>query len=230
MTRDEMLRGLLRDGRGYDQPRLAAAAAELGLPVADVLVVAGLAVPGRLLPPERDEDVMRAFTYRVTYCDHPQLAALREFLDAMPDEGAAPGDARPARDVTQADPFPGVLHGLMGNRGFSLRGFPFVGLSVSTVAAMLGGRWHRLSQLQAVAGPLGWRVADLATVAGEELRALEYGPMFCHHVGEVFVAAVPRTTGQLVRAAREADRLSARVDHGAWQPVSQGVFDCPDAA
>ncbi|MFC8850312.1 MULTISPECIES: hypothetical protein [unclassified Micromonospora] len=38
----------------------------------------------------------------------------------------------------------------------------------------------------------------------------------------------PRTTEQLVRAAREADRLSAREDHGAWRPVSYGIDDCPD--
>lgn len=88
---------------------------------------------------------------------------------------------------------------------------------------------HRLSQLQAVAGPLGWSTEDLATLAGEPLQPLEYGPMFCHHVGAVFLAAVPRTTDQLVQAAREADRLSARQDHGAWQPVSEGTYDCPDA-
>lgn len=80
-----------------------------------------------------------------------------------------------------------------------------------------------------MAGPLGWSMEDLATLAGEPMRPLEYGPMFCHHLGAVFLAAVPRTTEQLVRAAREADRLSAREDHGAWQPVSQGIYDCSDA-
>lgn len=228
MTRTVALRDLLDNGRDCNTPRLEAIAAELGLPVADVFVVAGHPVPGDLLPPDRDKTVMRAFAYRVTYCNHPQLAALREFLLAMPDEGAAL-QPRPARDLADPDPFPAVLHGLMRNRGFGVREFPFVGLSISTIRGMLGGAWHRLSQLQAVAGPLGWSTEDLATLAGEPLRPLEYGPMFCHHVGAVFLAAVPRTTEQLVRAAREADRLSAREDHGAWQPVSVGTYDCPDA-
>jgi hypothetical protein len=93
---------------------------------------------------------------------------------------------------------------------------------------MQRGRWHSLSQLHAVAGPLGWRVEDLAALAGEDLQPLDYGPMLCHHVGAVFVAAVRRTTEQLVLAAREADRLSDREDHGAWQPFSEGIDDCPD--
>lgn len=228
MTRTEALRDLLDNGRSYDRLRLEGLAAEFGLPVADVLVVAGRPVPGHLLPPDRDKDVMRAFTYRVTYCNHPQLAALREFLLAMPDVGAVP-EPRPARDLADPEPFPAVLNGLMCNRGFGWREFPFVGLSRSTIRGMLGGGWHRLSQLQAVAGPLGWSVEDLATLSGEPMRPLEYGPMFCHHVGAVFLAAVRCTTEQLVRAAREADQLSGREDHGAWQPVSEGIYDCPDA-
>ncbi|MBG0565572.1 hypothetical protein [Actinoplanes aureus] len=227
MARTEVLRGLLDHGRDFDTPRLERHAAELGLPLADVFVVAGHPVPGHLLPPDRDKTVMRAFVYRVTYCNHPQLAALREYLLALPDEGTTPRP-RPARDPADPNPFPAVLHGLMGNRGFDVREFPFVGLSRSTVRGMLGGAWHQLSQLQAVAGPLGWTLEDLAALAGEPLRPLEHGPMFCHHLGAVFLAAVPRTTEQLVRAAGEADRLSAREDHGAWQPVSQGIYDCPD--
>ncbi|MEU7867119.1 hypothetical protein [Dactylosporangium sp. NPDC049140] len=228
MTRTEVLRDLLSYGRDYDTPRLEELAAELGLPVADVLVVAGHPVPGRLLPPDRDREVMEAFTYCVTYCNHPQLASLREFLLALPDEGATP-EPRLARDPADPDPFPAILHGLMRNRGFGVYEFPFVGLSISTIAGMLRGKWHKLGQLQQVAGPLGWSVEDLATLAGEPLQPLEHRPMFCHHVGAVFLAAVPRTTEQLVRAAREADRLSARVDHGIFHPVSQGIYDCPDA-
>jgi hypothetical protein len=171
---------------------------------------------------------MSAFTYRVTYCNHTQLAALREFLLALPDEGTT-RESEPARDPADPDPFPAVLHGLMRNRGFGVREFPFVGLSVSTIRGMLGGAWHRLSQLQAVAGPLGWSMEDLAILAGEPMRSLDYGPMFCHHLGAVFLAAVPCTTEQLVRAGGEADRLSAREDQGAWQPVSRGIYDCPDA-
>ncbi|MFJ2778646.1 hypothetical protein [Kitasatospora sp. NPDC087315] len=45
----------------------------------------------------------------------------------------------------------------------------------------------------------------------------------------VFTAAVPLTTAQLIETAEEADRLSAREDHGVWQPVSQGFAEeCPD--
>ncbi|MGC4808788.1 hypothetical protein [Micromonospora sp. DT233] len=226
MTRARILRDLLASGRECDVRRLEEHAVELHLPVADVLVVAGHPVPGHLLPPERDSNVMRGFAYRVTYCNHPQLAALGEFLLALPREGTTQEPA-PARDPAAPDPFPAVLQGLMRNRGFGVREFPFVGLSVSTIRGMLGGRNHRLSQLQAVAGPLGWRVADLAVLADEPLRPLDYGPMFCRHVGAVFLAAVACTTEQLVRAAREADRLSAREDHGAWQPVSEGIHDCP---
>jgi hypothetical protein len=227
-----MLRVLLDEGRAQPPLRLAELAGALGLPLADVLVVAGHPVPGHLLPPDRDREVMRAFTYRVTYCKHRELTALRQFLLALPDERLAqsgPQRTRPARDPADPDPFPAILRGLLDNRGFGLREFPFVGLSRSTIKGMLYGVWHRLSQLQAVAGPLGWRVADLATLADEPLRPLDFGPMFCHHVGAVFQAAVPCTTGQLVRAAREADRMSARTDHGAWQPFSEGTDACPDA-
>jgi hypothetical protein len=227
MTRTDVLRDLLDHGRDYDTLRLEELAAALGLPVADVLVVAGHPVPGPLLPSDRDRDVVGAFAYRVTFCNHPQLAALREFLRALPDVGAAP-EPRSARDPADPDPFPAILQGLMNNRGFGVRDFPFVGLSTTTVMGMLRGRFHLLSQLHAVAGPLGWRVEDLAALAGEEMQPLDYGPMLCHHVGAVFVAAVPRTTEQLVHAAREADRLSAREDHGAWQPFSEGINDCPD--
>lgn len=227
MARAQVLRRLLENGRDCDIPRLQRYATELGLPLADVLVVAGHPVPGSLLPPDRDKNVMRAFVYRVTFCNHPQLAALREYLVDLPDRRAT---ARPrlARNPAEPNPFPAVLHGLMGNRGFDVRVFPFVGLSMSTVRGMLGGASQKLSQLQAVAGPLGWSTEDLAILAGEPMRPLEFGPMFCRHLGAVFLAAVPCTTEQLVHAAGEADRLSAREDYGIWQPVSEGIHDCPD--
>jgi hypothetical protein len=228
MSRTEVLRGLLANGRGYDPSRLEEIATELRLPLADVLVVGGHPVPGRLLPPNRDNEIMRKFAYRVTFCNHPQLAALREFLLALPQEGTAP-EPWPARDPADRDPFPAILQGLMHNRGFGVREFPFVALSISTIRGMLGGAWHHLAQLQKVAGPLCWSTQDLATLAGEPMRRIDHGPMFCHHVGAVFLAAVPCTSEQLVRAAREADQLSAREDQGAWQPVSQGIYDCPDA-
>lgn len=50
-----------------------------------------------------------------------------------------------------------------------------------------------------------------------------------HHLGRVFEAAVPLSTAQLVEAAAEADRLSAREEHGVWQAFSQGFAEeCPD--
>jgi hypothetical protein len=228
VTRTGLLRDLLDHGQHYVMSRLDEHAAELNLPLADILVVAGHSVPGHLLPPIRDQNLLRAFAYRVTYCNHAQLAALRDFLGALPALGTLP-KPRLARDPADPDPFPAVLQGLMDNRGLGLREFPFVGLSRSTIRGMLGGAWHRLSQLQAVAGPLGWRVADLAALAREPLHPLDHGPILCHHVGAVFLAAVPCTTEQLAHAAREADRLNAREDHGAWQPVSYGVEECPDA-
>jgi hypothetical protein len=227
MTRAEVLCDLMGNGRHYETSRLAQLAAELRLPVADVLVVAGHPVPGDLLPPDRDKEIMREFVYRVTFCKHPQLAVLRDFLSALPNERTAP-EPWPARDPAAPDPFPGILNGLMHNRGFGVREFPFVVLSQSTIRGMLGGAWHHLAQLHKVAGPLGWRTEDLATLAGEPLQPLNFSPLFCRHLGEVFVAATPCTTEQLVLAAREADRLSQRKNHGAWHPASEGIDDCPD--
>ena len=76
---------------------------------------------------------------------------------------------RPGRDLAEVDPFPAILQDLMDNRGLGVLEFPFVGLSRSTVVGMLRRGWHRLSQLHAVAGPLGWCVEYLAAVAGEQL-------------------------------------------------------------
>lgn len=228
VTRVELLRELRDNGRRFTTSRLEKCAGELDLPLADVLVVAGQAVPGHLLPPDRDLNVLRAFAYRVTYCNHTQLAELQRFVSALPNLGTPP-EPRPARSPTDRDPFPAVLQGLMDNRGLGLREFPFVGLSLSTIRGMLGGAWHRLPQLQAVAGPLGWRTADLAVLAGEQIHPLDHGPILCQHYGAVYLAAVHCTTDQVVRAARMADQLSARKDHGAWQPVSYGVDECPGA-
>jgi hypothetical protein len=131
--------------------------------------------------------------------------------------------------ISRTKAFPAVLRGLLDNRGFGIREFPFVGLSRSTIRGMLGGAWHRLLQVQAVAGPLGWRVADLATLADKSLHPLDHGPILCHHVGAVLLAAVPCTTEQLTRAARQEDGSSAREDHGAWQPVRYDADKCPHA-
>ncbi|NNN34885.1 hypothetical protein HLK59_31890 [Streptomyces sp. S3(2020)] len=214
--------------------RLTELAAELGIPAADLLVVAGHPVPTALLPPERDARVMRAFSYRVSHCDHSQLAALEAFVHSLPrvaapepfQEPAWPG-RRPAETR-----FAAVLGALIRNRGFGIRELPFLGLSHSTLHGMVW-RWdpspHRRQQLSAVAGPLGWTLPDLFAVA-DEPYAEEIRPMLhCHHLGRVFTAAVPLTTAQMIETAREADRLSVREDHGAWQPVSQGFAEeCPD--
>ncbi|MDX3539301.1 hypothetical protein PV721_34255 [Streptomyces sp. MB09-01] len=135
--------------------------------------------------------------------------------------------------LTPAESGPGaVFNGLLRNRGFGIKELPFAGLSRSTLLGMVSD-WrptpHRRYQLCAIAGPLGWRLPDLFAVVGEP-----YSPDFrpvqlCRHVGRVFTAAVPLTTAQLIECTREADRLSARENHGVWQPVSQGsVAECPD--
>lgn len=177
---------------------------------------------------------MRRFAYRVSHCDHSQLAALEAFVRALPRVPASEPFVQPTRPghPPAETRFAAVLAALIGNRGFGIRELPFMGLSLSTLRAMVW-RWdpspHRRQQLAAVAGPLGWSLPDLFAVAdepySEELRPM----LHCHHLGRVFTAAVPLTTAQLTEASEEADRLSMREDHGVWQPVSQGCAEeCPD--
>ncbi len=234
MERAIILSSLAASGTGTAPQRLADLAAELGIRVADLLVVAGHPVPSELLPPERDARVMRQFAYRVSHCDHSRLAALEAFVRSLP-RVTAPGPfvqpswpgRRPAETRLAT-----VLGALIRNRGFGVRELPFMGLSLSTLYGMV---WrcdpspHRRQQLSAVAGPLGWTLPDLFAVADEPYRE-EIRPMLhCHHLGRVFAAAVPLTTAQLIETAKEADRLSVREDRGAWQPVSQGFAEeCPD--
>jgi hypothetical protein len=231
MTRAEVLRDLTATGREHDPARLRRLAAELGLPASDMFVVAGRPVPAHLLPPARDHQIMREFAYRVTFCDHAQLASLEAFVSALSSPGPTPTSDVP-HDVTAAPPgtdgFASVLAGLMRNRGFGLHEMPFTGLAKSTINGMLKGRWHNLTQLKAMAGPLGWRVEDLAAVAGEPLGAFNDCSILCRHTGRVYIAAIPLTTDQLKRAAVEADRLSGRTAHGAWQPVVMEADPCPD--
>ncbi len=52
----------------------------------------------------------------------------------------------------------------------------------------------------------------------------------CRHVGQVYVAAIPLTSEQLLQAAIEADRLSSREHHGAWKPFNFQPDPCPDDA
>jgi hypothetical protein len=105
---------------------------------------------------------------------------------------------------------------------------PFTGLSKSTINGMLKEGRRNLQQLKAMAGPLGWRFEDLAAVAGEPLGTFNDCSVLCRHAGRVYVAAIPLTADQLKRAAVEADRLSGRIDHGAWQPVVMEADPCPD--
>ncbi|WP_055585284.1 hypothetical protein [Peterkaempfera griseoplana] len=227
--------GRLASGAGETAlPRLTALAAELDLPLADLLVVARHPVPADLLPPERDLAVMKQFAHRVSHCDHLQLAALEDFARSLP-RVAAPGPF--VQPVSRHHPpagtgFAAVLNGLLRNRGSGIRELPFMGLSLSTLYGM-AMRWepgpHRRQQLCAMAGPLGWTLPDMFAIAAEPY-AEELRPMLlCRHVGRVFTAAAPLTTAQLMRTAEQADRLSGRRDRDAWQPVSQGFAEeCPD--
>ncbi|MER5617142.1 hypothetical protein [Streptomyces sp. NPDC002215] len=234
MERDIILSSLAARSTGSTPQRLTELAAELDIPAADLLVVAGHPVPTELLPPERDARVLRQFAYRVSYCDHSQLTTLEAFVRSLtrvatPEPLAEP--AWPGRRPAETR-FAAVLGALIRNRGFGIRELPFMGLSLSTLYGMVW-RWdpspHNRQQLCAVAGPLGWTLPDLFAVADEPYSE-EVRPMLhCRHLGRVLTAAVPLTTAQLIETAVEADRLSVREDHGVWQPVSQGFAEeCPD--
>ncbi|MFE6082679.1 hypothetical protein [Streptomyces virginiae] len=177
---------------------------------------------------------MKQFAYLASHCDHAQLAALEGFVGSLPDI-KAPGPfvqpTSPYLTPTESG-LAAVFNGMIRNRGFGIRELPFLGLSLSTLRRMVED-WqptpNRRYELCAIAGPLGWQLPDLFAVVGEpyspDLRPVQ----LCRHVGRVFTAAVPLTTSQLIECAQEAGRLSARENHGAWQPVSQGfVAECPD--
>ncbi|WP_329248186.1 hypothetical protein OG223_15800 [Streptomyces sp. NBC_01478] len=234
MHRATILRSLAETGTATPPRRLTELAAELGIPPADLIAVAGHPVPAELLPPERDPEVVGQFAYRVSHCGHSQLVALEAFVRSLP-RVAAPGPP-----VRHPRPYPrpaetrfaATLGELIRNRGFTIRELPFLGLSRSTLYGMVW-RWepnrHRRLQLCAVAGPLGWTLPDLFAVADEPYSEGLRPMVHCHHLGRVFTAAVPLSTAQLIETAKEADRLSVRADHGAWQPVSQGFAEeCPD--
>lgn len=172
MERAVILSSLAASGTGTARQRLTELAAELDIPAADILVVAGHPVPVELLPPERDATVMRKLAYRVSYCDHSQLAALEAFIRSLPRVAAPEPFVQPAwpgRRPAETR-FAAVLGALLRNRGFGIRELPFLGLSLSTLHGMVW-RWdpspHRRQQLSAVAGPLGWTLPDLFAVADE---------------------------------------------------------------
>jgi hypothetical protein len=205
--------------------------------VSDLLVVAGHPVPADLLPPKRDARIMKEFAYRAAYCRHSQMAALVDFIRlppaAVPVPPLLPAAPRKVRWRPEASYPATVLDGLIRNRGFTPWELPFTGLSMSTIFGLLSGRptehEHRWFQLSNMAGPLGWQFEDLLAVAGEPFPERKRHVMHCHHLGQVFVAAIGLTTGQLIEAARQADRLSGRQNQGAWRPVPQGFArECPD--
>jgi hypothetical protein len=205
--------------------------------VSDLLVVAGHPVPADLRPPERDPRVLKEFAYRAAYCDHVQMAALVDFIrlppETAPDPSLPPPAPRKVHWRPEASYLATVLDGLMRNRGFTPWELPFMGLSMSTVFGLLSGRpaeqQHRWFQLSQMAGPLGWKFEDLLAVTGEPVPERRGYAMHCHHLGQVFVAAIGLTTGQLIEAAKQADRLSGRQNQGAWRPAPGGfASQCPD--
>lgn len=237
VERAALLRRLAARGADADPARCAELAAKFGMLVPDLLVVAGHPVVGDLLPPERDARVMKEFAYRATFCDHAQMAALVDFIrlppSAPPDPALPPAAPSKVYWRPEASYLATVLYGLIRNRGFGPRELPFMGLSQSTIFGLLSGRTtaheHRWFQLSAMAGPLGWKFEDLLAVAGEPFSERGRYVMHCHHLGQVFVAAAGLTTGQLMEAAKQADRLSGRVNQGAWRPFSHGcAMACPD--
>ena len=237
MERADILRDLTQHGTGTTPERCTEIAAELGLLTSDTLAIAGHQVPAELLPPQRDARVMKEFAYRASYCDHTQMAALIEYIRTLP---AAPADpptpTGPERKVyaqLDAGPFAAVLDGLMRNRGFGPKELPFMGLSLSTIyGSMLTydrRDEHRWFQLSNMAGPLGWRFEDLTAVADEPPSDRPRYAMHCHHLGQVYIAAIHHTTEQLIEIAKQADRLSQRPDQGAWRPVANGFAkECPE--
>ncbi|MGW9212310.1 hypothetical protein ACWGR4_35770 [Embleya sp. NPDC055664] len=234
MTRTDVLRDLVVSGRTFDVARLGAVAAELGLPVSDVFVLAGQPVPARLLPPVRSAEALETFAYNVTFCGHAQLAVLEGFVSALAAGSRAPGAESMEETATVpevgsspvsttspgVDGFARILAGLMANRGFGREELPFTGLSQSTIRRMLHGHGGSSQSVEAMSAVLGWTFVDLAAVADVPVRPFSSCAVLCHHVGRVYVAAIPLTTAQLVRAAEEADRLSGRIDQGVWKPWS----------
>lgn len=116
----------------------------------DLMVIAGHPVPTELRPPERDRQVVREFAYRVTFCDHSQMGALKAFVHTLPTTG--PHIATLAEPVGMRDLDPDasrlatILRGLLHNRGFGPRELPFVVLaSLKRSAASI--RHHAASQV-----------------------------------------------------------------------------------
>jgi hypothetical protein len=242
MKRSDILRDLVDRGTDTTPPRCAEIAADLDLLTSDALTIAGHPVPAELLPPQRDARVMKKFAYRVSHCNHAQMAALTDFIRTLPiaaspiapaDPSTPTGPDRKVYAAPDAGHFAVILDGLLRNRGFGPKELPFTGLSLSTIyGSMLTHDRrdeHRRYQLGNVAGPLGWRFEDLAAIAHEPPSERPRYAIHCHHLGQVYIAAIHHTTEQLIEIAKHADRLTERSNQGAWQPVSDGFAkECPD--
>lgn len=237
VKRTDILRSLVNHGTDTTPPRCAEIAADLDLLTSDALTSAGHPVPTELLPPQRDARVMKGFAYRVSHCNHAQMAALTDFIRTLPIAPAEPststGPARKVYAAPDAGHFALILDGLLRNRGFGPKELPFMGLSLSTIYGSMLTQdrrdEHRWYQLSNVAGPLGWRFEDLTAIAHEPPSERPRYAIHCHHLGQVYIAAIHHTTEQLIEIAKQADRLTERSNQGAWQPVSDGFAkECPD--
>lgn len=234
MERTDILGTLVASGTGTTPEALAELAVEFDIPLADLLVIAGHPVPAELLPPKRDAALMKRFAHHVSHCDHARLASLEGFVRSLPHLEAPGPYVQPvsAFFMPAEGGLGSVFNGLIRNRGFSIKELPYLPLSLSTLRGMVRD-WppspHRRHQLCAVAGPLGWWLPDLFAVVGEPYSADFRPPVLCRHAGGVFRAAVSLTEAQLAECVQQMERLGAREDRAAWQPVSQGfVEECPD--
>ncbi|MFD8705359.1 hypothetical protein ACFV1W_22550 [Kitasatospora sp. NPDC059648] len=234
MERAEILSSLAASGTDTAPERLTELADELDIPAADLLVVAGHPVPAELLPPERDAKVMRQFAYRVSHCNHSQLALLEGFVRSLPRVAASAPFVQPTSPYHRPAEtgFGAELSGLIRNRGFGIRELPFTGLSLSTLFGMVSSREpspHRRYQLCALAGPLGWTLSDLFAVANEphtgEIRPVQH----CHHPGRVFAAVVSLTTAQLIEAAAD-ETLFRRLPGLRLAVPYESIRYCTDTA
>jgi len=71
----------------------------------------------------------------------------------------------------------------------------------------------------------------MIAVADEPPSARPRYAMHCHRLGQVYMQAIRLTTTQLIEVIEQADRLSERLNQGAWRPVGSGFAkECPDLA
>ncbi|RSM84893.1 hypothetical protein DMH04_18675 [Kibdelosporangium aridum] len=209
MTRAEVLQDLLANGTEHSSGTLRRSAAELDLPLADLLVIAGHPVPAHLRPPERDPEAVYAFINRGTYFSHSQLASLKDFVVSLAEERPAVEAVESAALIRKPSGSGEIVTGFIQNRGFPVDRLHYVtALAKSTIRRLLHGSPIGPRALRVVAFLLGWRFADLAVVAGVEPEPGEVvRGLPCHHLGQVFIAAIPLTTEQLWQAVAEADRI-----------------------